>query len=222
MKNLFELAKSTALGGFFVLLPILILLLLLEEVFGLVVAMATPIADLFPQGMFDNLSLPTVVAVILLLGLSTLIGIAMRLPGAQGLGEWLEHRVLGKLPAYKAIRSVTRSLSGSDTAQNFKPVLFAADDGGRQIAYLVEQHGNGLATIMLPVAPTPFAGKIRVVSMDRLEALNASLADVTASLSHWGVGVRQMMDATPELSGELSGQGSVIHQPRSGGNGEES
>jgi hypothetical protein len=45
-------------GGFYVLVPILLLYLMLGEVFELVVAQATPIADLFPPGTFDEVNFP--------------------------------------------------------------------------------------------------------------------------------------------------------------------
>ena len=50
MKNLLEFLKTTAMGGLFVLLPVLLLYLLLSEALDLIVALATPIADLFPGG----------------------------------------------------------------------------------------------------------------------------------------------------------------------------
>ena len=46
MKQLMEFLKTTAMGGLFVLLPILLLYLLLAEALGMIVALATPIADL--------------------------------------------------------------------------------------------------------------------------------------------------------------------------------
>ena len=59
MNQAIEFLKTTALGGFLVLLPILLLYLMLSEAFELVVARATPLADLFPQtgsGMSPTLS----------------------------------------------------------------------------------------------------------------------------------------------------------------------
>ncbi|MBW1725925.1 MAG: hypothetical protein JRJ33_11375 [Deltaproteobacteria bacterium] len=49
MKQLLEFLRTTALGGLFVLLPLLLLYLLLSEALGLIVVLAGPIADLFPK-----------------------------------------------------------------------------------------------------------------------------------------------------------------------------
>ena len=70
MKQLLEFLKTTALGGLFVLLPVLLLYLLLAEALGLIVILAEPIADLFPKGTFDEIKHPEVVGLILIMGLS--------------------------------------------------------------------------------------------------------------------------------------------------------
>ena len=54
MKNLLSFLKLAALGGLLVLLPILLFILLLMEIVQMVVGLATPIADLFPAGTFDD------------------------------------------------------------------------------------------------------------------------------------------------------------------------
>ena len=60
MKQLLDFLKTTAMGGLFVLLPILLLYLLLAEALDLIVALATPIADLFPEGTFGKVELPVI------------------------------------------------------------------------------------------------------------------------------------------------------------------
>jgi uncharacterized membrane protein len=67
--------KTTLLGGLFILLPIMLLWMGLKEIAELLVAMATPIADLFPVGVFDNLTAPGAVAVILIIGTSFILGL---------------------------------------------------------------------------------------------------------------------------------------------------
>jgi hypothetical protein len=57
MRKLSVFLKTTALGGLFVLLPVLLLFLLLKEILELAIALATPIADLFPKGIFDQIYL---------------------------------------------------------------------------------------------------------------------------------------------------------------------
>jgi hypothetical protein len=58
------------MGGIFVLLPVLLLYLLLSEALDLIVALVSPIADLFPEGTFDKVEFPVMVGLILILAVS--------------------------------------------------------------------------------------------------------------------------------------------------------
>ena len=72
MKNIMEFLKTSLIGGLFVLLPLILFYLLLSQILQLVVVLATPIADLFPKGTFDEVKTPVVIAVILIVGASFL------------------------------------------------------------------------------------------------------------------------------------------------------
>ena len=70
MKQILEFLKTTVIGGLFVLLPVLLLYMLLSEALQLVVALATPIADLFPKEVFAQIEAPVLIALILIVGVS--------------------------------------------------------------------------------------------------------------------------------------------------------
>jgi hypothetical protein len=63
MKKFTAFTGLCALEGLLVLLPILLFILLLMEIVSLVVGLATPIADLFPAGTFDDPEHPVALAV---------------------------------------------------------------------------------------------------------------------------------------------------------------
>jgi len=107
MKQLLEFLKTTAMGGLFVLLPILLLYLLLSEALDLIVAVATPIADLFPEGTFEKVEFPVIIGLILILGISFLIGLGLRLEKGRSLGRWIERTIFDRLPGYNALKSLT-------------------------------------------------------------------------------------------------------------------
>jgi len=73
MKQLLEFLKTTAMGGLFVLLPVLLLYLLLVEALDLIVALATPIADLFPKATFEKVEFPVFLGMILILGVCSIL-----------------------------------------------------------------------------------------------------------------------------------------------------
>jgi uncharacterized membrane protein len=214
MKQLLEFLKTTALGGLFVLLPLLLLYLLLSEALGLIVVLAGPIADLFPKATFDDIKYPVVVGLGLIMGVSFLIGLSLRSENGRRLGRWIERMVLNRLPVYKALKSLTTGFAEAGKDGAFKTAMLKSSNGEREIVYVIEDHGDGQHTVLLPLAPTAFSGFVKVVDQDRLEILDANLGNVSRVLSHWGVGTRNLLEkhttsteSSADLSEDVSGKG---------------
>ena len=171
----------------------LLLFLLLKEVLELVVAVATPITLLFLEGTFDTVKAPILVAVVLFASASFLIGLAMRIDTGRRLGKWLEDMILNRLPVCGALKKVVKGFSPAERRGAFRPALLMTANGERELAYIVEEHDDGQLTILVPWAPTPLAGSIRVTNRDRVEELEGNLASFTEVISHWGVGLRDLL-----------------------------
>ena len=193
MRQLVEFLKTTALGGLFVLLPLILFYLLLAEMLELVVALATPIADLFPKETFYHLKAPVLMALILIVGASFLFGLALRSMTLRRFGLWIERAMFGRLPLYNAVKSLTRALVGAKDEAAFRPAVLNSPNGEREIVYVIEAHSDGQVTVLVPWAPASFAGSVKIMSSNRIEMLDASLGDVSRALSHWGVGVHELI-----------------------------
>ena len=193
MRQLVEFLKTTALGGLFVLLPLILFYLLLAEMLELVVALATPIADLFPKETFDHVKAPVLMALTLIVGASFLFGLALRSMTLRRFGLWIERAMFGRLPLYNAVKSLTRALVGAKDEAAFRPAVLNSPNGEREIVYVIEAHSDGQVTVLVPWAPASFAGSVKIMSSNRIEMLDASLGDVSRALSHWGVGVHELI-----------------------------
>jgi len=194
MKNITDFLKTTLVGGVLIVLPLLLFYMLLSEILGMVVALATPIADLFPKGTFDEVKMTVLLAVILIVVVSFVFGLALRSSLLRRFGLWIENKTLGHLPIYKAVKSLSRGLAGAKEDGVFKPAILTSSDGSREIVYLIEEHDDGQATILVPWTPTSFAGSIKILSRERIELLSASLGDTSAVLSNWGVGAKDLLN----------------------------
>jgi len=58
---------------------------------------------------------------------------------------------------------------------------------------VIEDHGNGSLTVLVPWAPAAFSGSVKIVDRDRIKILEANLGDVSRALGHWGMGVRELL-----------------------------
>ena len=74
--------------------------------------------------------------------------------------------------------------------------------GERQVAYLVEDHGDGHATVLIPRAPTAFAGDLVIVPRERVTLLKAGLGEVSVVVNNWGLGLRELLSAEPQQKSE--------------------
>jgi len=193
MKTIAEFLKTCLVGGLFVLLPLLLFYLLFSEVMGLIVALATPIADLFPKGTFDKLSNPVIVAILLLVGSSFLFGLALRSNQMRRFGSFLERSTLMHLPLYNAVKRLSKGLVGAEHDGAFRSALLDAGDGLTELVYIIEEHSDGNLTILVPLAPAGFAGSVKVVSAERITRLSASVGDASKVVAHWGVGMSDIM-----------------------------
>lgn len=189
MKGILTLIKVILQGGLLVLLPILLFVLILIEIVDLLVLLATPIADLLPHGTFDDAKFTGIIAIILLLGVSLIIGIFMQSAMARRWGNLIEDNTFGRLPAYRFFKSLIRGLIGADKADDkFKPALFSSQDGQKEICYIVEDHEDGDITVLIPWAPAAFAGSVKLVKKEYVQTLDATLSEVSLVLNHLGLG----------------------------------
>jgi uncharacterized membrane protein len=206
VKNLLAFLKLTAQGGILVLLPILLFVLLLMEIVELVVGLASPIAGLFPAGIFGSPQHPVVLAVLLLAGASLFIGLALKSTRAKKLGGWIEEKTINRLPIYQFVKTLVSGLVDAEKNANFKPALFDTQNGQKEIIYLVEDLGNGEFTALFPMAPTGFAGPVKIISKDRIIPMDASLGEVSLVMNHMGMGAGRLLKKSGQQNIEKTEQ----------------
>jgi uncharacterized membrane protein len=197
--------KTTLLGGLFVLLPLMLLWIGIREIGGLLVAMATPIADLFvvglfPAGVFDNLTAPGVVALILIVGTSFILGLMARSAWLSRIGRSIENSVLKKIPMYSMLKIISSALIDTDKSE-VCPALIRDGTGGGEPCYVMEKHQDGRATVLVPWSPASFAGSIKVVQQSDLEFLSCSIDEYSRSLSQMGIGVEACISTHQDQAG---------------------
>ena len=184
--------KTTLYGGFLVLFPLLLFFLALNEIAGLLMALVDPIADLFPPDYFDDAYLPGVLATLIIVIVSFLLGLLARATLIRRLGAAFERNVLEKIPMYTMLKSISSAFLDAETS-SFTPALLGKTGGSQEPCYIVEEHGDGLATVMVPWTPASFTGSIKVAPVDELQKVNCSLDEFSRSISLMGVGVGDCM-----------------------------
>ena len=105
-----------------------------DQEIDLVVAVATPITLLFPEGTFDTIKSPILVAVVLIGAVSFLIGLALRTDTGRRLGGWLEDKILDRLPVYAVLKRLVGGFSQAKRQGTFRPALLTYQPSTRRTA----------------------------------------------------------------------------------------
>jgi len=177
MKRLRSFVSITLIGGFMVILPIAIFILLLDWLLGLVSQLIRPLSQwLVAQTAFTNL-MADVFGVVLLLSACFLIGLFIK----TSLGEWIHDQIdawLSKLaPGYKTIREIVSQLLGGEGNTSLlkgevcRAYIMGKAAGVSVTAIVTAKHANGDVTVYVPTAPIPTSGFVYHLAAECIELL---------------------------------------------------
>jgi uncharacterized membrane protein len=197
MNNTKQTLSGLVVGGFFVLLPVLLVGLLLERVFAVLQGVVHPLLDAMPGTVFHNTWLRFVV--VLLAGLLVLLltGLLARTRTGQSVGRRFESAVLQRLPFYSLLRNLASGLSGKEDERSLRPVLVTVNPGIQQLGLLIERHRDGSGTVFFPSSPTTGSGTVLVVEASLMRELRTPGHKLFSALGGWGLGTAALLAAAP-------------------------
>ena len=194
---MFKFLKSAIFKGLLILLPILFLIIILKEFVGLIIGLATPIADLLPLDFIESVPETEILAALLILAAALIVGIFSLLPAGAALGRYLEKRTLSKLPVYQPLKTLLHALLGSEQSDSFKPAFILSDSGVAEPAYIIEDTGRPRLIVLVPWTPASFAGSLRLIPREQVHELDLSLDEFSLAIGHFGVGLSNLLPDIP-------------------------
>ncbi|NNK98532.1 MAG: hypothetical protein HKO88_05740, partial [Xanthomonadales bacterium] len=161
---------------------------------------ATPIADLFPAGTFDHIRETEIIAILLIVGTSIFLGILSKIKAGRVIGRSIERNTLDKVPMYRMLKSLVGAFLNIETEESFKPALLENDAGDLEPVYVIEDSGRPRVVVLVPWAPTAFAGSVKLVQRERVYPIDVSLDEFSLSLTHLGTGMSALLPDQKETS----------------------
>jgi uncharacterized membrane protein len=196
MKYAWAFVKNTVVGGLLVVVPIYLAVLLLLKAMQSVMGLVRPFAQLLPPWLpADHL-----LALLLVLSLCFLIGLAVRAPTGRALRERLEQSLFERIPGYALFRSLTQRLAGESREHVWQPALAEIEDA-LVPAFIIEELEDRRFTVFVPSIPTPLAGAVYVLSRDRVHPLDVPFTQAIQTVSRWGSGAKELVAAMHKHSG---------------------
>ena len=185
--------KSALVNGLVILLPVVLVFLAIKEILAMLVGIATPIADLFPAGTFDHVKETEIIAVILIVGMAVILGILSKVKVGRVLGHGIEKYTLYKIPMYRMLKSLVGAFLNLESEDSFKPALLENSNGDMEPVYVIEDRGRPRVVVLIPWAPTAFAGSVKLVGREHIHYLGVTLDEFSLSLTHLGTGMSELL-----------------------------
>ena len=187
--------KSVVVNGLVILIPLVLVFLAIKEIFGLMISIATPIADMFPAGTFDHIKETEIIAALLILGVALVLGLLSKLKAGRAVGRGIEKYSLNKIPMYRMLKSLVGAFLNLESEESFKPAFVKNGSGELEPCYVIEDHGRPRVVVLVPWAPTAFAGSVKLVPRESVHYLPVTLDEFSLSLTHLGIGLSELLPA---------------------------
>jgi|SRR5438552_6715778 len=140
MKRLGLFLKATTVGGLFMLLPIVLTLLLISKAVGVARTAAAKIIGGITGQPSDVVHFPLVLAVLLVLALSFLLGRILTSQIGSRCSQWFEHTILFRVPGHFAVKSILHGLTDTEREGMVRPALVSTTSDECYFAFVMEEH----------------------------------------------------------------------------------
>ena len=192
MKRLFGYIKATVIGGFVVVLPIAIVVVMLAELSSALLGLLDPLIESLPIEALGGIVIATLVAIIIVLAFCFLTGLLVQIQLGAYLRDRMESILLNRVPGYTLLKQLTQRFTGMEGIQ-FTPALVDLHATGAQVlGLIVEKHDDGSYTIFVPFSPTPTLGQVYYLPGDRVQPADISLAAAVDDITMWGTKSKQL------------------------------
>ena len=207
MKRLRSFVSITFIGGFMVVLPILIFVWLVEWLITSVRELVSPLS----QWLVEQNLVTAYVADVMGIGLLLLMLFVIGLFVSTSIGGWVHDLIddwLAKLaPGYKTIREVVSQLLGGEGNTSLlkgevcRAYIMGRAAGVSVTAIVTAKHANGDLTVYAPTAPIPTSGFVYHLSADCVDMLpHVSVEEAMRTVIACGSG-SQIISQLPEQAG---------------------
>jgi len=183
--RLIKFLKTTAVGGLFFLLPLIVIGALVGQVVPIVMAVAGVLRDFLPVKTPLGIASLVLLAIVVLLLLCFAAGMLARRSLGKRISENFEKNLLLLFPRYAIFKDqLAGRLGGDETRPQLIPVQARFDDFVR-IGFELERNER-LVAVYLPGTPDPWSGSVVLLAADRVAPLPADFAMTVATFEKLG------------------------------------
>ena len=171
MKTFLNFLKTTLIGGVFLIVPIVIVLLIFGKVIEILRILVKPIVKELPLDTIGGVAVARFVAFAVLIFICLLAGFIAKTQTANQFKNWIESTLLSNIPGYGMIKGMTETAIGIENNTDNEIILVDIEETW-QLGILMDQLDEELYTVFLPGAPSPMSGDVVFVKKERIKKLD--------------------------------------------------
>lgn len=198
----FGFLKTTAIGGLFFLLPLVVVGFLLGQVGRIVWVVAVEVNNFLPSQTLVGYAIVIAISVGLIIFACFACGVFARRRFARNFSQSVEKYVLMMFPRYAILKEQLTGNIGGDVLKNtLQPVLVRLP-GHSRLGFEVERQpehedAGGMVresvTVFLPGSPDPWSGYTIIVQSHHVEQLASPFGETVAALEQLGRGTQPIL-----------------------------
>jgi uncharacterized membrane protein len=190
MKRFFKNVREIAIAGFFALLPVYILILIIGKAWKSLHSLGAGIAGIFGMPPVVGIGGGSIFTAFLVIALWIVCGLLMRLTFVASLSRAAEATMSQYIPNYAKYKSMAEEkLQHKVKVLDYTSALIRWQEYWRP-AYIVEQDGDGNCVVFLPDVPETNKGRVLLARQEQVRVVPAMTANqLDESLKKMGRGL---------------------------------
>jgi len=194
MHNLKTFLRTTLFGGFLIVLPIVILLMVLNWMFEAVTGYIRPITNLLIETTRINEFVASFFALIFIILIFFLVGLFVKTEMGKLSIEFFEKKFLSKIFGYRIIKETVLQIFGEEK-NLFKAVALVKLFGNETLmtAFVTDEHSDGSYTVFIPSGPAPTAGFVYHVKKEQITIIDIPVDQALRTILSLGGGSKKLI-----------------------------
>lgn len=195
MHNLKTFLRTTLFGGFLIVLPIVILLMVLNWMLEAMTGYIRPITNLLIEATRTNEFVASFFAFVLIILIFFLVGLLVKTELGKFSIELFEKKFLSKIFGYKIIKETVLQIFGEEK-NLFKAVALVKLFGNETLmtAFVTDEHPDGSYTVFIPSGPAPTAGFVYHVKREQITIVDIPVDQALRTILSLGGGSKKIIE----------------------------
>jgi uncharacterized membrane protein len=206
MKKMAVFLRTTLLGGFIVLLPVVLTIFLIRWLVALVSQAIEPLTLVFTEHARLGHAFALSFALVGVISLCFVLGLVVKTRLGHGLLKFVEQSILKVAPGYTFFKETVGQLLGQKS-RPFSRVVLVRMFGSSTYStgFVTNEHApSGLVTVFVPSGLNPMSGLLLHLPSAELIYVNVSVETAMRTIIGCGTGASLMLDgamgeATPAV-----------------------